>query len=199
MDRFTALHDVPLTRSPEPGCWGPHGVCEGWPVPGPGLAELRGDQGGLLAPPLRGLAAEQPPGQHPRATLREHSAKPQVGQTAIFFKSWWSISLFSYSFRHSLRKIAAFLGYKEDQGRMDCAIHYSTGLQIKCQKCEVYRHFYLIFATGYFKRNHKKDIQKSPYTPEQVAIIKSSINKLNEVLMKSQKETLPLDLYEYYE
>ena len=42
-------------------------------------------------------------------------------------------------------------------------------------------------------------MQKSPYTPEQVAIIKSSINKLNEVLMKSQKETLPLDLYEYYE
>lgn len=77
--------------------------------------------------------------------------------------------------KYSLRKISSFLGYKEDQGRMDCAFHYSTGS---------------------FKRSRKNG--ENPFTPEQRTIIEFAIHKLNNILIKSQKETLPLDLYEYY-
>ena len=30
-------------------------------------------------------------------------------------------------YRFSLRKIAAFLGFEGDQGRIDCAVNFSTG------------------------------------------------------------------------
>ena len=52
---------------------------------------------------------------------------------------------------------------------------------------------------GYFKRNHKKEELSNIFTKEQKSIIAESIQKLNKVLLKSQKETLPLDLYEYYD
>jgi len=80
--------------------------------------------------------------------------------------------------KHSLRKIAAFLGFEEDQGRMACAINHST---------------------GNFKRNHKNDASRNPYSRQQIQLIADSINKLNKVLMKHQKETLPLDQYEFYQ
>ena len=39
-------------------------------------------------------------------------------------------------FRHSLRRIAEFLGFEEDQGRIECAYQHSTG---KVKKVENYR------------------------------------------------------------
>jgi len=80
--------------------------------------------------------------------------------------------------RHSLRRIAEFLGFKEDQGRIECAYQHST---------------------GYFKRNHKKENVPNPFTRKQTDLIKDSIFKLNDILLKYQKETLPLELYEYYD
>ena len=164
-------------------------------------------------------------------------------------------------FRSSLRKIYSFLGYKEDQGRMDCVYHYSTGkFSFKCQisaavqyinktkyfRLRLYyklskrayrdlRQFWdrnmreswrfsalrqtcagrtdrhcdtlsswrgqkfscqIIILIGSFKRSHKSG--ENPFTHEQRNIVKFAIHQLNRILIKSQKETLPLDLYEFY-
>jgi len=82
------------------------------------------------------------------------------------------------SLKHSLRKIVGFLGFEEHSGRIDCAIQ---------------------FQTGHFKRKHKEDIRDNPYTDEQKEIIASSIRKLNKILKKHQKETLPMQKYEHYD
>eukprot|EP00092_Neocalanus_flemingeri_P000926 GFUD01000984.1.p1 GENE.GFUD01000984.1~~GFUD01000984.1.p1 ORF type:complete len:506 (-),score=105.02 GFUD01000984.1:121-1638(-) len=81
------------------------------------------------------------------------------------------------SLKFSLRKIAGFLSFEEHQGRIDCTIQ---------------------FQTGQFKRKHKEDIRDNPYTDEQKEIIASSIRKLNKILKRYQKESLPLQKYEHY-
>jgi len=81
------------------------------------------------------------------------------------------------SLKHSLRRIVGFLGFEEHRGRIDCTLQFHTGL---------------------FKRKHKDDIRDNPYTEGQKEIIATSIRKLNKVLKKYQKESLPLHNYEHY-
>lgn len=81
------------------------------------------------------------------------------------------------SLKHSLRKIAGFLEFEEHSGRIDCTIQ---------------------FQTGQFKRKHKEDMRDNPYTDEQKEIIATSIRKLNKILKKYQKESMPLQKYEHY-
>ena len=54
----------------------------------------------------------------------------------------------------------------------------------------------LMLTIGSFKRSRKNG--ENPFTPEQRTIVEYAIHQLNKILIKSQKETLPLDLYEYY-
>jgi len=82
------------------------------------------------------------------------------------------------SLRHSLRKIAAFLGFEEHQGRMDCTMQ---------------------FQTGHFKRKHKDDIRDNPFTDKQKELIVASITQLDKILKKYQKESLPLHKYEHFD
>lgn len=82
------------------------------------------------------------------------------------------------SLKHSLRKIAGFLGFEEHAGRIDCTMQ---------------------FQTGHFKRKHKEDLRDNPYTDQQKEIIATSIRKLNKILKKYQKESLPIQKYEHYD
>ena len=56
--------------------------------------------------------------------------------------------------------------------------------------------YLILILTGSFKRSHRKE--ENPFTLEQRTIIEYAIHQLNKVLLQAQKETLPLDLYEYY-
>ena len=56
--------------------------------------------------------------------------------------------------------------------------------------------YLILILTGSFKRSHRKE--ENPFTLEQRTIIEYAIHRLNKVLLQAQKETLPLDLYEYY-
>merc|ERR1712083_786582 len=78
--------------------------------------------------------------------------------------------------RFSLRKIIDFLGFEEDQGRIDCATKFNTGL---------------------FKRNHKNDLKDNPFNEEQKNLVMESIMHLNVILKKHRKETLPIHKYEF--
>jgi len=82
------------------------------------------------------------------------------------------------SLKHSLRKIAGFLGFEEHAGRIDCTMQ---------------------FQTGHFKRKHKEDLRDNPYTDQQKEIIATSVRKLNKILKKYQKESLPIQKYEHYD
>ena len=64
-------------------------------------------------------------------------------------------------FRSSLRKIYSFLGYKEDQGRMDCVYHYSTGkFSFKCQISAAVQY---INKTKYFRLRLYYKLSKRAY------------------------------------
>ena len=59
--------------------------------------------------------------------------------------------------------------------------------------------FKYIQISGHFKRKHKEDIRDNPYTDEQKEIIANSVRKLNKILRKYQKESLPIQKYEHYD
>ena len=96
--------------------------------------------------------------------------------------------------QHSLKKILAFLGFEADAGRIACASN---------------------FQTGHFKRTHKEDIRDNPYSEDQKKIIAKygsccheleiiyflfrSIKKLDVMLKKHNKESLPLQKYKHYD
>ena len=96
--------------------------------------------------------------------------------------------------QHSLKKILAFLGFEADAGRIACAAN---------------------FQTGHFKRTHKEDIRDNPYSEDQKKIIAKygsccheleiiyflfrSIKKLDVMLKKHNKESLPLQKYKHYD
>ena len=54
------------------------------------------------------------------------------------------------------------------------------------------------FHKGSFKRDYKKKMVKNLFTFEQKTIIKNAIHKLNNLLKKINRESLPLQLYDYY-
>ena len=54
----------------------------------------------------------------------------------------------------------------------------------------------ILILIGSFKRSHKNG--ENPFTREQRSIVEFAIHQLNKILIKSQKETLPLELYEFY-
>ena len=82
------------------------------------------------------------------------------------------------NFREALVKMGEFLPINMDPGRLNCLMK---------------------FHQGHFKRDYqKKKMLKKLYTDEQKTIIKDAIHKLNNLLMETNKETIPLKLYEYY-
>ena len=100
-------------------------------------------------------------------------------------------------YRFSLRKIAAFLGFEDHQGRIDCAVNFSTGWSRKNVCLSQMINLLLVFV-GQFKRKHK-DLGKNLFTPQQKQLVEDSIRKLNIILKKSQKESLPLSKYEMFD
>ena len=56
----------------------------------------------------------------------------------------------------------------------------------------------LFVFLGQFKRKHK-DQGKNLFTPQQKLLVEDSILKLNNILKKSQKESLPLSKYEMFD
>jgi len=78
--------------------------------------------------------------------------------------------------KHSIRKIVNFLGYREHVGRIACTMEHQT---------------------GHFKRKHGET--DDPFTSAQKELVAESVRKLNTVLRRYGKESLPLDRYELYD